>query len=325
MNPNVWNFVVFQTDGISGLGFVYVNGVRDASMTFGYDSSVSYYAANRTWAIGTTLNTTCGGCNPFYQGGVDDVRIYNRALSESEVQALYEYEKVPQPASPRTASATAQVVNGFVVGATVVDGGGGYTNGPAVTISGGGGNGATAVATVTEGRVTGITIKTPGSGYTAMPSIVIAPPPFPPRRAQGASQVVNGFVVVATVSDAGFGYDSPPAVTLIGGGGSGASATATVANGVVTGIVITQPGSGYTSAPTLRIASPPFSPKLGITVSRVKVTLDVVLGRKYQLESSSDLTAWTPTGPAFIAEDEQLEKEFEVATTGRYFRIQQVP
>jgi len=260
-----------------------------------------------------------------FMGRIDDARIYNRALSESEVKALYEYEKIPQPASPRTASATAQVVNGFVVGATVVDGGGGYTHAPAVTISGGGGNGATAVATVTEGRVTGITIKTPGSGYTAMPSIVIAPPPFPPRRAQGASQVVNGFVVGATVSDAGFGYDSPPVVTLIGGGGSGASATATVANGVVTGIVITQPGSGYTSAPTLRIASPPFSPKLGISVSRVKVALDVVLGRKYQLESSSDLTAWKPTGPAFIAEDEQLEQEFEVATTGRYFRIQQVP
>ncbi len=311
--------LTFVFNGQDSDAALYANGVQIVS------GRISRNSGNPTTKL--TIGRVYGDDfeSAYVQGSIDDVRIYNRALSESEVKALYEYEKIPQPASPRTASATAQVVNGFVVGATVVDGGGGYTHAPAVTISGGGGNGATAVATVTEGRVTGITIKTPGSGYTAMPSIVIAPPPFPPRRAQGASQVVNGFVVGATVSDAGFGYDSPPVVTLIGGGGSGASATATVANGVVTGIVITQPGSGYTSAPTLRIASPPFSPKLGISVSRVKVALDVVLGRKYQLESSSDLTAWKPTGPAFIAEDEQLEQEFEVATTGRYFRIQQVP
>jgi hypothetical protein len=30
----------------------------------------------------------------FFTGQLDDIRIYNRALSDAEVKALYEYEKV---------------------------------------------------------------------------------------------------------------------------------------------------------------------------------------------------------------------------------------
>jgi uncharacterized repeat protein (TIGR01451 family) len=50
--------------------------------------------------------------------------------------------------------------------------------------------------------------------------------------------------------------DSTPIVTFSGGGGSGATGVVTVnAAGVVTGIVITNPGSGYTSAPTVTITT----------------------------------------------------------------------
>lgn len=256
---------------------------------------------------------------------IDDFRIYNRALSDAEVKALYDYEKLPPTSNPRIATAIAQVVNGFVVGATVTDGGGGYTNTPSVTLSGGGGNGATAKATVVNGVVTAITVLTTGSGYTSAPTITIASPPFPPRRATGTAQVVNGFVVGATVLDGGFGYAQPPNVLLVGGGGTGAKATAIVQNGVVTGITIVQSGTGYSSAPTVRIASPPFTASLSVEVSRVNVTLKVVQGLKYQLESTADLSTWAPTGPAFVAEDETLVQEFPVNTTGGYFRIRQVP
>jgi hypothetical protein len=95
LKPDEWNSVIYKTDGINGLGSVFINGTRDAGLDFKYDSSVNYYQPNRTWAIGTTLNTTCGGCNPYYQGGIDDVRIYNRALSDGEVKALYDYESTP--------------------------------------------------------------------------------------------------------------------------------------------------------------------------------------------------------------------------------------
>ncbi len=50
----------------------------------------------------------------------------------------------------------------------------------------------------------------------------------------------------------------------------------------------------------------------------------VVLGWKYVLESSKEMVQWIPTGPEFIAEDEELVAEFDVESTGRYFRIRVV-
>jgi hypothetical protein len=262
-----------------------------------------------------------------YAGELDDVRIYNRALSDGEVQVLYDYESTPPQnnLNPRIATATAQVVNGFVVGTTISDAGYGYVSNPVITITGGGGAGAKATALQVDGVVTSITITNPGSGYTSTPTITIAPPPFPPKKATATSQIVNGFVVGTKITDGGFGYDSPPAVLLVGGGGSGATAVATVADGVITAIAISNPGTGYTSSPIVRIASPPFAPKLAIETSKVFVRMSVVLGRKYQLEASTDLNTWTSTGPAFIAQDEELVQEFDVNQVGQYFRINQVP
>ncbi len=55
-----------------------------------------------------------------------------------------------------------------------------------------------------------------------------------------------------TVTAGGTGYTSAPTVALLGGGGSGATAVATVANGTVTSVVLTNAGKGYTSAPTVQ-------------------------------------------------------------------------
>ncbi len=52
------------------------------------------------------------------------------------------------------------------------------------------------------------------------------------------------------VTNAGSGYTSATTVNLGGGGGTGASATATISGGKVTGVTITG-GAGYTSAPTI--------------------------------------------------------------------------
>lgn len=57
----------------------------------------------------------------------------------------------------------------------------------------------------------------------------------------------------------------------------------------------------------------------------MNVTQNVVLGRKYLLESSKDLTTWSPVGAAFIAESEELVQEFVVEDVGQFFRINQVP
>jgi len=75
------------------------------------------------------------------------------------------------------ATATAQLVNGFVVGITVSNGGEGYTTEPVVTINGNG-TAATATAVVENGVLTAINADTTGSGYTNA-TVSIAPPPAP--------------------------------------------------------------------------------------------------------------------------------------------------
>lgn len=58
---------------------------------------------------------------------------------------------------------------------------------------------------------------------------------------------VTGFLVTS----GGSGYATVPTVVFTGGGGTGATAVATLTSGVVTSIAITSGGSGYTSAPTI--------------------------------------------------------------------------
>ena len=314
---NTFTHIVGTYDKASGVLNVYVSGILVGSLT----------NANTSFTTGSAMDVTIGTPSRIGPSGIiDEVRIYNRALSAAEAKALYDYEKVPQPTSPRIATATAQVVNGFVVGATITDGGSGYTNAPNVIFIGGGGSGAAGRSSIdSNGVVTSITIISTGSGYTSTPIVAIASPPFPPRKARATAMLVNGFAASASLTDPGYGYDSPPTVLIIGGGGSGATATATVANGVVTAINITNPGSGFTSTPSIIISSPPFTPSLNIRIARVEVAMTVVLGRKYQLEYSADLETWTAAGSPFVAQREYLLQQFDVDTTGRFFRIKQVP
>jgi hypothetical protein len=77
----------------------------------------------------------------------------------------------------RRATAVATVTAGFVTGISVTDGGAGYTNTPAVTITDTTGSGASATATISGGAVTAITVNNAGSGYSSSPTVSIARPP----------------------------------------------------------------------------------------------------------------------------------------------------
>jgi FtsP/CotA-like multicopper oxidase with cupredoxin domain len=66
-----------------------------------------------------------------------------------------------------------------------------------------------------------------------------------------ASVTISGFAI----QNGGSEYTTP-AVIITGGGGTGATATARVSNGVITDVVLTSPGTGYTSAPTVTVSDP---------------------------------------------------------------------
>ena len=81
-----------------------------------------------------------------------------------------------------------------------------------------------------------------------------------------------------TVNSGGAGYTSAPVVTIAPppGGGTPATATANVTNGVVTSITMTSFGSGYTSIPIVTIDPPDSSSlvKAGSTVQLFRTPVD---------------------------------------------------
>jgi hypothetical protein len=78
-----------------------------------------------------------------------------------------------------------------------------------------------------------------------------------PTAAEGIANVSAGSVFGVTITNGGGGYGAtPPSVFFSGGGGSGAIAYAVLTNGVVTDIVMSVTGTGYTSAPDVVINFP---------------------------------------------------------------------
>jgi hypothetical protein len=73
---------------------------------------------------------------------------------------------------------------------------------------------------------------------------IFATPDQPGQPALAYATVENGQVTSITVTNGGSGYLAPPKIDIIGDG-AGATAEATVSQGVVTGITVTNPGSGY--------------------------------------------------------------------------------
>lgn len=306
-----WCHIVYVYNGQERVALVYRNGVRISAYSTPIGSKLPYPSSQIK--IGANM-----------YGTIKSLFIYDRPLNPSEVSNLYSYEKNDGLNIPRVAKGVANLVNGFLVGVTIIDGGYGYKNNPSVSISGGGGSGATAVATQVNGVVTGIRVVAAGSGYTETPLVTIESPPIIPRRAIAICEISNGFVVDAKIIDGGYGYNSPPTIKFSGGNGAGAAAMAVVENGQVTKLNIINSGSGYTKLPSILIGAPYSEPKIQIEVSRVRLNLKVTLGVRYQLESSINMKEWAVVGNSFVAEEEEINQEFAADITGKYFRIIEV-
>ena len=84
-NAGAWNHFVIVMDGQQGIYKLFVNGVLWESMSFSYDPENDYSSFPRTWEIGTI---TWNGAHQ-WAGDIDDIGIFERALTEVEVFALY--------------------------------------------------------------------------------------------------------------------------------------------------------------------------------------------------------------------------------------------
>jgi hypothetical protein len=81
-----------------------------------------------------------------------------------------------------------------------------------------------------------------------------------------------GRVVEVGVATGGSGYVEAPGVTISGGGGSDAEASATISGGVVTSIAVTDNGGSYENVPTVTVQAP----CLTIPTAGVNTTTDTI-------------------------------------------------
>ncbi len=88
---NTWNYVVATFDG-NNIEKIYINGVLDST---GNSSSGISPTADGILGIGARVNDTgeTGAYNDRFDGKIDEVAIYNRALSSTEIQAVYNGQK----------------------------------------------------------------------------------------------------------------------------------------------------------------------------------------------------------------------------------------
>ncbi|MDA0723236.1 MAG: SUMF1/EgtB/PvdO family nonheme iron enzyme [Verrucomicrobia bacterium] len=119
VNNGQWRHAVGMRDG-DNLN-LFVDGVADGSRTGVNNYEVS---ASNQFYVGSREATS-----PFFNGSIDEFRVYNRALSANEVTALYQLESTPPPnQAPAFAESNATFTTAennasasFVVSATDTD------------------------------------------------------------------------------------------------------------------------------------------------------------------------------------------------------------
>jgi hypothetical protein len=123
-------------------------------------------------------------------------------------------------------------------------GGSGYTNGAhTLTITGGGGTGATGTATIVAGALDSVTITNAGTGYTSVPTIAL---PVSAGAGTGATFTTSLKVVSLLITNPGTNYASAPVVT-IAAPVSGVPALATSALGAIDTITLDRLYDGVVS------------------------------------------------------------------------------
>jgi hypothetical protein len=85
INNNVWHQVVGLRDGDALR--LYVNGLLEATTTLPAGYNLSGTSQHNAY-VGTITNNSTGSVYKFYQGLIDDVRVYNYALSNAEIAYL---------------------------------------------------------------------------------------------------------------------------------------------------------------------------------------------------------------------------------------------
>ena len=154
--------------------------------------------------------------------------------------------------------------------------GSGYPNRTVVLPAGSGT--ATITVVISGGAITSAYVSNPGSGYSTVPTFALGP--------------IQG---VAGVSGSGSGMtgSATTALSFSGGGGTDAAGTCTVTGATTVTCVVTTPGTGYTSAPSVSAVVAGGTCSLTATVGSTGAVSATGLGPISDLEvtAGTDLSA----------------------------------
>jgi hypothetical protein len=288
---NAWDQWVLVMDDV-GMTF-YLNGQMIGTQT----GTTTTAVAGNQLGLGVASGANGGGVPytdsnlGFLDGYLDDVRIYNVALSEYDVQQLYALE-LSTPDSPSiTQKPQSQKVNDGANATFTV-----AVNGmPTLSYQWLSNNATIAGATASSYIITNVqpadaasysVVVSNAAGAVTSAVAVLTVQEFP-HAATAIAIVDNGFVVGFTMTDYGYGYTNTPPVRIIGGGGSGALATAVVTSGEVTAVDPSNAGSGYTNVPVV-VIEPPFIPNPVLSIAPMSFLSfsNLTVGGVYQLQQS---------------------------------------
>ena len=134
------------------------------------------------------------------------------------------------------------------------------------------GTGVSASAVIgfnTEGSIRLITLSNRGGGYSAIPTIGVSSAPAGGVTGILTATMISGINVCnknisdnlksvqqVVITNPGSGYTIAPTLQVTGGGGSGAAGTVFIGDGTVGIVTLSDAGSGYTTAPTVTITAP---------------------------------------------------------------------
>ena len=164
---------------------------------------------------------------------------------------LFEGDSVPEVLPDFPDGAAGEVVlndSGQIAYVKMTKNGDNYYNTTKARILGGEGSGATGTSTVQT--VTGLTLLNSGRSYSSAPTMVFEGGGG--QDAQGSAKIdTTGKITSIAIADPGEFYQEAPYILISGGGGIGAKAIATIDQGQITGITVTDEGGGYTTPPNV--------------------------------------------------------------------------
>jgi hypothetical protein len=133
-------------------------------------------------------------------GGLQELFAHD-GLTNSQAKTAFKASDWNQPGqSFGQATATATIGSGAVTAVTPGNQGYGYASAPSVSVTGGGGSGATVTANLTGDKVTSYTVTAGGTGYTTPPTIT-ATAPGVGQSVIGTCTMPDTVTVTITASD----------------------------------------------------------------------------------------------------------------------------